>query len=149
MLEDECKYKLSLHYRDFIPGEAIVDNIAECVHRSRKILTVVTPGFLKSEWCRFEADQGLCHAVKRPNTLIVIMLNEMAVSKLPRSLQTILNKVTYLVWDDHNLKKMREKLNRALDSPTAKSEPDITICWIDDPIETAVHLTTFFLVFKG
>jgi hypothetical protein len=117
MLEDECGYTLSLHYREFSPGAAIVDNIIQCVYDSRRIVVVVTPKFLKSEWCKFEVNQGLRRAVKKPNTLIVIMLNEMPLDVLPKSLRAFLSDVTFLLWDDGKRDEMCKKMKRALGTP--------------------------------
>lgn len=125
MLEEQCGYTLSLHYREFIPGAAIVDNIAEFLHNSRRIITVITTKFLDSEWCKFEVDHGLRLAVERRNTLVVIMLSEIPLTQLPNSLRTFLNKVTFLKWDGNQRDKMCEKLKRALGPPlTVNSSKD-------------------------
>lgn len=117
MLEGDCGYTLSLHYREFLPGVNIVDNIVEFMYDSRKILIVVTPKFLSSEWCMFEVDQGIRRMMEKPNALVVIMLNEIPATELPNSLQLLLNNFTYLKWDENKLDKMREKLMAALGKP--------------------------------
>ena len=122
MLEDECGYTLSLHYREFLPGAPIVDSIINCIYDSRRIVVVVTPKFLKSEWCKFEVHQGLRRAIKRPNSLIVVMLNEMPLARLPKPLRSFLSDVTFLLWDDGKREEMRKKMKRALGTPyTVKS----------------------------
>ena len=117
MLEDECGYTLSLHYREFPPGAAIVDSIVNFIYDSRRIVVVVTPKFLDSEWCNFEVNQGLRRAIKRPNSLIVVMLNEMPVDRLPKPLRSFLSDVTFLLWDDGKREEMRKKMKRALGTP--------------------------------
>lgn len=117
MLENECGYKLSLHYREFIPGTTIVDNIVDSIYDSRRIVTVITPQFLRSEWCKFEVDQGLRRAIKKPNILVVIMLKEIPSSHLPKSLRSFLSGVTFLLWDDDKKDEIRKKLKRALGAP--------------------------------
>ena len=117
MLEDECGYKLSLHYREFVPGTSIIDNIIDTIYDSRRIVTIITPKFLASEWCKFEVDHGLRRAIEKPNSLVVIMLKEMPKSQLPNSLRAFLSDVTFLLWDDGKRDEMVRKLKNALGSP--------------------------------
>ena len=68
-LEKEAnKYKLCLHYRHFLPGRNITDNITAAVQESRKTVLVVTKNYLKSGWCDFE---DLHTAIIYMNTLEV------------------------------------------------------------------------------
>ncbi|XP_046852471.1 uncharacterized protein LOC124445761 isoform X2 [Xenia sp. Carnegie-2017] len=122
LLEDECGYKLTLHFRDFAVGKAIVDSIVSSIYDSRRIVTIITSEFLKSEWCKFEVDQGLRCAIKKPNRLVVVMLQDIPKNKLPKSLRSFMSHVTYLVWDDHRRNQMREKLKKALGPPLTKDE---------------------------
>ena len=124
MLEDECGYTLSLHYREFVPGTTIVDNIIDSIYDSRRIVIVVTQKFLDSEWCKFEVDQGLRRAIEKPNTLVVIMLTEIPLSKLPKSLRAFLSDVTFLLWDDGKRDEMRKKLKAALGPPFTVNNAD-------------------------
>ena len=117
MLEDECGYTLSLHYPEFAPGAAVVDSIINCIYDSRRIVVVVTPKFLDSEWCKIEVNQGLRRAIKRPNRLIVFMLYEMPLDRLPKALESFLSGVTFLLWDDEKREEMRKKMKRALGTP--------------------------------
>jgi hypothetical protein len=47
-------YQTLYHERDFEPGEFISKNIKNCVDKSRRALIILTPSFLRSEWCREE-----------------------------------------------------------------------------------------------
>jgi hypothetical protein len=47
-LERGLGLRLCLHYRDFIPGKNIVDNIVHCVESSKKILMVFSNDFVRS-----------------------------------------------------------------------------------------------------
>ena len=124
MLENECGYTLSLHYREFVPGTAIIDNIIDAIYDSRRILTVVTPKFLESEWCKFEVDQGLRRAIEKPNTLVVIMLNEIPKDQLPKTLRSFVSDVTFLLWNESKKDEMRGKLKKALGLPNTINNPD-------------------------
>ena len=124
MLEDECGYKLSLHYREFVPGRTIADNIVDSIYDSRRIVTIVTPKFLESEWCKFEVDQGLHRAIEKPNTLVVVMLIEMQKIKLPESLQSFISDVTFLQWNDGKRDEMRKQMRSALGKPCTLNDTD-------------------------
>ena len=43
-------FRLCLHYRDFVPGEEVVDNITVGMERSRRQLCVVSQNYLESNW---------------------------------------------------------------------------------------------------
>ncbi|XP_015215026.2 uncharacterized protein [Lepisosteus oculatus] len=47
-------HQLCLHHRDFQVGKTIVSSIVEAVYTSCKMLCVVTPHYLHSEWCSME-----------------------------------------------------------------------------------------------
>jgi hypothetical protein len=54
-LEDRLGLRLCIHDRgDFLPSRQILDNIAECVESSKKMIMVFSKDFVKSEWCQFE-----------------------------------------------------------------------------------------------
>ena len=117
MLEDQCGYKLCLRYRDFPLAAAIVDNTVQCIDASRKIFMVITRDFLNSQWRMYEVDQGLLRSVFKSNTLLVIMLNKIPRTELPLKLQKLIDKTSYLVWDDSKPDKMCKKIKTKLGSP--------------------------------
>ena len=88
-----------------------------------KILLVITHGFLNSQWRTYEMEQGVLRSVFKPNTLMVIMLNEIPRTELPLKLQRFVDKTSYLVWDDSKSDKMCEKIKTKLGSPlTVKNQ---------------------------
>ena len=48
------KYKILYHERDFIAGREIIFNIQNCVGEADKMFILLTPDFMRSEWCRLE-----------------------------------------------------------------------------------------------
>ena len=123
-MEDECGYKLSLHYRKFVPGRTIADNIVYSVYSSRRIVTIVTQKFIDSEWCKFEVGQGLHGAIQKPNTLVVVMLVEMQEKRLPKWLQSFISHVTFLQWNDGKLDEMLIQMRSALGKPCTLNHTD-------------------------
>ena len=67
------KYKLCLHYRHFIPGRDIADNIVSAVQSSRKTILIVTKHYLRSGWCKFETKFAHTHIIYK-NILVESLL---------------------------------------------------------------------------
>lgn len=47
-------YQCCLHERDFLPGNAIVDNIDKNIERSIKVVFLLSENSSASEWCQYE-----------------------------------------------------------------------------------------------
>jgi hypothetical protein len=66
-----------VHERDFKVGVSVTDNIVDCIDRSRKFAMVVSRGFVKSKWCRFEthlAHHRMLDSLDNNNNLVWIFL---------------------------------------------------------------------------
>ena len=53
-LEQKYGFKLCIHHRDFIGGWDIADNIKDAIVKSRKVIAIMSPDFIKSKWCSRE-----------------------------------------------------------------------------------------------
>ena len=53
-LEDDEGFRLCVHFRDFVVGKIIADNIVESMSESRMAIVVLSKHFCKSKWCKFE-----------------------------------------------------------------------------------------------
>lgn len=53
-IEKSSEINICLHERDFQVGLSILENIIQCMDKSRTLLLVVSESFLKSNWCAFE-----------------------------------------------------------------------------------------------
>ena len=122
-LEKEAnKYKLCLHYRHFLPGRNITDNITAAVQESRKTVLVVTKKYLKSGWCDFETRFAHSHHLnEHTGGVIGIIHPEVFHLKGARgmALDRLLDSVTYINWP---MKEEEEplfwlKLKKALGPP--------------------------------
>lgn len=51
--------RVCLHERDFTPGRNVLENMAECIQQSQKVLLVLSQDFVQSRWCLLEADLSL------------------------------------------------------------------------------------------
>ncbi|XP_061170220.1 toll-like receptor 2 [Saccostrea echinata] len=98
-LEKEAKFKLCLHDRDFQVGKLIVDNITDTMHRSRKILIILSNSFAQSHWCRFETMLAQLRTInKEKEMVIVIILENILTKNMTNSLHVLLKTTTFIEW---------------------------------------------------
>ncbi|CAC5364438.1 unnamed protein product [Mytilus coruscus] len=101
-LEKDNDFKLCLHQRDFRAGEHIVDNIIDAICKSRKVVVVITQGYLDSQWGNFEIDMSRMQMHQRNNSmLILIMLEDIPYQRMPDLLNHIWQGITCLEIDDN------------------------------------------------
>ena len=99
-LEGRRGLRLCVHDRDFLPGKAIVSNVADSVRSSKKLLAVFSRHFARSHWCRFELDLCLSQAVDNDEALIVACLGDVASRDLTSAMTAVLVTTTYLQWEE-------------------------------------------------
>ncbi|XP_051675243.2 toll-like receptor 2 isoform X1 [Oryctolagus cuniculus] len=95
-------FRLCLHKRDFVPGKWIIDNIIDCIEKSRKTVFVLSQNFVKSEWCKYELDFSHFRLFDENNDAAILVLLEPIEKKaIPQrfcKLRKIMNTRTYLEW---------------------------------------------------
>nr|KAG5700708.1 hypothetical protein BaRGS_029073 [Batillaria attramentaria] len=105
-LEDRRGLKLCLHQRDFIPGKHIVDNIADCVESSKKVMMVFSSDFAKSPWCQFELTLCLTHVMDHDDALVITCLHDIPSRDLTPAMMAVMKTTTYRLRDtDANLEE--------------------------------------------
>ncbi|CAD7080960.1 unnamed protein product [Hermetia illucens] len=98
-IEGNQETSICLHERDFQVGLSILENIIQCMDKSRCFLLVISKCFLSSQWCQFEmylAQHRLFEAKKEH--LILILLEDIPRHKRPKSLQYLMQIKTYIKW---------------------------------------------------
>ena len=100
-LEDPLGLRLCVHERDFIPGKNIVDNIADCVQSSKKILMVFSKDFVRSQWCQFELAYCLSHAMDYDDALIVVCVDDVTSRDMTTAMMAVMKTTTYIQWAEH------------------------------------------------
>ncbi|KAK8736263.1 hypothetical protein OTU49_004903 [Cherax quadricarinatus] len=110
------KYRVCLHYRDWIPGEYIQNQILQSVEASRRTLVVLSSNFIESVWGQLEFKAAHSQALQdRTNRLIVIVYGEIPPeSELDDKLQLYISMKTYVKWGDA---KFWEKLRYFMPHP--------------------------------
>lgn len=107
-LEKEGR-KCFYHERDFLPGLTIIENIVRFLQRSSKVIVVLTPAFLQSQWVEFETQLAKQINIENPTQLHVIpvLLED---CEIPQFLKT----TTYLDVQSKTEEKWWELLQESL-----------------------------------
>ncbi|GLG94125.1 Toll-like receptor Tollo, partial [Gryllus bimaculatus] len=124
------RYRLCLHERDFPLGSLIVQNIVECMARSRRTLMVLTPSFVDSQWCQWELEMAMQHLLEGASDFLVLVeLERLETRTLPRLLRILLDTRTFLEWPAGDpgggaaVETAWQRLRAALGPPLCASTP--------------------------
>ena len=88
-LFDGSNIEYIIHTRDFIPGKAFFDNMADSVYSSRKVIFVMSKNYLSSGFCKDEMDMALFRAARNDEnrSLIVVKIDDVKPQDIPKSLR--------------------------------------------------------------
>lgn len=101
---DLAGLKVCLHERDFTPGRNVLENMAECIQQSQKVLLVLSQDFVQSRWCLLEADLSLFGSCLERKPVIPVLLR-------PCQVPLHLSHLTYLeAADSHFYRKVVQLL---------------------------------------
>ena len=90
--------RLFLKGRDFRPGN-LIDMIDENMNKSRKVVLVLSPNFVESEWCYHEMRMAHMRLLDHKlDVLVLVLLKEIPENKMTLSLRQLLCKKKYLKW---------------------------------------------------
>ncbi|XP_077866716.1 uncharacterized protein LOC144355185, partial [Saccoglossus kowalevskii] len=109
-LEEINEYKLIIHHRNFTPGMPIVDNIIHAIQNSRRTILILSPEFIKSDWCNYEVDQARVEMFGLRHKLIPIMFKDVTHmgDEMSATLKSILDTINYLVWPSDGSEKEKK-----------------------------------------
>lgn len=105
---------------NFQLGNTIVANIVTNIEKSRRVIAIISPQFLKSGWCKFEMASTLNLSYDRDRQILIPILYNIKpdTDVLPAEIKSM----TYLEYNDPNFwKKLTDAL--VLDVPLAASIP--------------------------
>ncbi|MBN3316379.1 TLR1 protein, partial [Atractosteus spatula] len=69
-----CGLELCYHDRDFVPGQAVLENMSICIQDSQKVLLVLSPDFLNSRWCLLETNMSLLKDCLEHKPVVPVLL---------------------------------------------------------------------------
>ncbi|CAL4066136.1 unnamed protein product [Meganyctiphanes norvegica] len=109
-------YRICLHYRDWVPGEYIQNQILSSVKASRRTVVVLSKNFIESVWGQMEFKAAHSQALQdNTNRIIVIVYGEIPPeSSMDEELKLYIATKTYLKWGDT---KFWERLRYAMPHP--------------------------------
>ena len=98
--DDQPRFRLCIHERDFVPGGLIEENILRSIESSRKTIVVLSRNFLKSPWCEFELQIAKRECIERGRDLIIAVMLEPLPDdiKISSSVERLIRKNTYIEW---------------------------------------------------
>ena len=99
-VDNQARFRLCFHERDFMPGATIEENILKAIESSRKTIVVLSRNFFQSEWCEFELQMARIESVEKGRNLIIaVMLEPLPVDgSMSRSVERLIRKNTYIEW---------------------------------------------------
>uniref|UniRef100_A0A1B6HXK5 TIR domain-containing protein n=1 Tax=Homalodisca liturata TaxID=320908 RepID=A0A1B6HXK5_9HEMI len=110
-IEGDSDISLCFHERDFKVGLGILENIIECMDRSRALLLIVSSAFVRSKWCQFEmhlAQYRLIETLR--DQLVLVLLEDIPRKSRPQTLHHLMMTKTYLIWPRHPNKEEATEL---------------------------------------
>ena len=106
-------FKCCIDFKNFAIGAPIMENITEAICYSKKTIAVLSPDFIKSDWCTHELHKALARV--RYHQVVPVMYKN---CEIPFALQD----TTYLDWENCNVKPyFWEQLEKALRKPNGEA----------------------------
>lgn len=127
---DRKRINYCIHSRDFIVGKAIIENIADSVYNSRKVLAIISHNYLSSNFCREELEIALYRCTEMADSsLLLIRVDHVDKHRLPKTLRrrTFLdyaNALERMDWERRLLKHIEFDDNTLtqLENPSASTD---------------------------
>ena len=100
-MEVKRDLKCCIHERDFEVGLTVLQNIVNCVDKSRVFIVILSPAYLSSTWCMFElflAQSRLNYS--NSNLIVIVKQKPKSKQRLDKKVQMMLKLWTYLASTD-------------------------------------------------
>ena len=100
-LEDENGIRLCLNERDFELGGPISEQIIDSIEKSQKVLLILSPHFVRSNWCKFEMTMALQKLITKGHDMILlVILKPLDGVEITKTLKALLEQKTYVEWSE-------------------------------------------------
>ena len=111
-------FRVAIHYRDFIPGKSIAENVIHCIESSKCTLMMISRNFISSEWCQYEFKAAHHGAIiERKSKVLLVLLERLDTDQLDADLKLYIKTHTYLEVKDP---QFTAKLILALPKPCGR-----------------------------
>ena len=98
-MEGPQDIKLCVHYKHFIIGANIEENIINAIEMSRKTILILSKSFLQSEWCEFEYNMARVRTMEKGRYIIIpIIMEALPAEDMTKSLRALLGENTHIKW---------------------------------------------------
>ncbi|GIX75525.1 protein toll [Caerostris darwini] len=125
--EEDPDIRLCLHYKHFLPGEFIQENIVRAVECFQRTVLALSRNILESEWCLLEFKLAHVQALKDhvPRIIIIKLADLPKDEELPKEIQLYLKSTTFLIWGEKRFwNKLLYTLPRSQSVSKLKSRDD-------------------------
>ncbi|WAQ99152.1 TLR4-like protein [Mya arenaria] len=90
---------LCIHQRDFLAGNDVTDNIINAIQCSKKTITILSNGFLRSKWCMYEFNMARMETIytrEGRGCLVVAMLEKIPVDRMTAEMLQWIKENSYI-----------------------------------------------------
>ncbi|XP_053347223.1 single Ig IL-1-related receptor isoform X1 [Clarias gariepinus] len=105
-LENKCGYKLLLNDTNILPGAEPSAELLMNISRCRRLIVVLSQGYLQQEWCTSNFRQGLFHLMElcRKPIFIVFQSQKKSINvDICQHLRDHQGRITTLIWGAHSI----------------------------------------------
>ncbi|KAM7083064.1 toll/interleukin-1 receptor domain-containing adapter protein isoform 6-T12 [Ciconia maguari] len=104
-------FRCFLQLRDATPGSAVVTELCDAVQNSHCWVMLITPGFLRDPWCKYQMHQALAEA-PMANGRTIPVLKDVDRKDYPRELRNLY--YIYMALKENSFKQIRDTIMRYL-----------------------------------
>ncbi|KFQ81144.1 Toll/interleukin-1 receptor domain-containing adapter protein, partial [Phoenicopterus ruber ruber] len=116
-------FRCFLQLRDAAPGSAVVTELCDAVQTSHCWVMLITPGFLRDPWCKYQMHQALAEA-PMANGRTIPVLKDVDRKDYPKELRNLY--YIYMALKENSFRQIRDTVLRYLQelcrSSTSRTE---------------------------
>ncbi|XP_078609352.1 uncharacterized protein LOC144880778 [Branchiostoma floridae x Branchiostoma japonicum] len=106
-LEKTCRCVVRIEHRDFTGGTELYDNYIEFIERSRRVLFVLSPNYVKNQWMKFASCVALDEMLREKARIVMIEYQPIkdqedfeTLKIFNEQVQKLMKAVTCIKWSD-------------------------------------------------
>ncbi|XP_049655896.1 toll/interleukin-1 receptor domain-containing adapter protein isoform X4 [Accipiter gentilis] len=104
-------FRCFLQLRDAAPGSAVVTELCDAVQNSHCWVMLITPGFLRDPWCKYQMHQALAEA-PMANGRTIPVLKDVDRKDYPKELRNLY--YIYMALKENSFRQIRDTITRYL-----------------------------------